>query len=162
MLGPSLATLVQAPTTILTCLGIMVMVDWKLTIVAVLTLSVCAIPISIYTRKGRRASAEIQTEQAALSKVMHEAFTGNRIIKAYNLEEVVIRQFRENVRRFISQFMRVVRATESPGPLMEFLGALGIAGIFLYLANGATRKQGWRRGSAYFWWGSKHQLNEAT
>ena len=29
--------------------------------------------------------------------------------------------------------MRVVRATESPGPLIEFVGAIGIAGMFLYL-----------------------------
>ena len=31
--------------------------------------------------------------------------------------------------------MRVVRATESPGPLIEFVGAIGIAGMFLYLAG---------------------------
>jgi ATP-binding cassette, subfamily B, bacterial MsbA len=136
MLGNSLTTLVQAPVTILTSLVIMLTVDWKLTLVAAFVLSLCAIPISVYTGKGRRSSAAIQTEQAALLKVMHESFTGNRIIKAYNLEEVVIRQFKENLRRFISHFMRVVRATESPGPLMEFLGALGIACIFLHLARG--------------------------
>jgi subfamily B ATP-binding cassette protein MsbA len=134
MLGMSLVTLVQSPVQILTCLGMMLSVDWRLTIVASLVFPLCIIPISVYNRKGRRASAAIQTEQAALGKVMHESFTGNRIIKAYNLEEVVVRQFKDNLRRFISHFMRVVRATESPGPLIEFLGAIGIAGIFLHLA----------------------------
>jgi subfamily B ATP-binding cassette protein MsbA len=64
---------------------------------------------------------------------MHESFTGNRIIKAYNLEEVVVRDFKVRLRQFVSYFMRMVRATETPGPLIEFLGFVGIAGIFLYL-----------------------------
>jgi subfamily B ATP-binding cassette protein MsbA len=136
-LGVSMTTLIQSPITILTYLTLMLSIDWKLTILASLVFPLCVIPISIYNRKGRRASAALQTEQAMLGKVMHESFTGNRIIKAYNLEGVVIRQFKENIKRFISHYMRMVRATESPGPLIEFLGAIGIAGIFLYLAGGA-------------------------
>jgi subfamily B ATP-binding cassette protein MsbA len=93
------------------------------------------IPITIYSRKGRRASAAIQTEQAALGRVLHESFTGNRIIKAYNLEEVMVRQFKATLNTFRSNFMRVVRATESPGPLIEFVGSIGLAGMFLYLAR---------------------------
>ena len=66
---------------------------------------------------------------------MHESFTGNRIIKAYNLEEVMVRAIQGQLKNFRSNFMRVVRATESPGPLIEFVGAIGLAGMFLYLAG---------------------------
>jgi len=133
MIGVSLVTLIQAPCTILTCVVTMLALDWKLTLISMLLFPLCVIPISIYSRKGSRASAAIQTEAAALGKVMHESFTGNRIIKAYNLEKVVVKQFQANLNTFRSNFMRVVRATESPGPLIEFAGAIGIAGMFLYL-----------------------------
>jgi subfamily B ATP-binding cassette protein MsbA len=133
MMATSLVTMVQAPINILTYVTAMLAVDWKLTIFSFLIFPFCAIPISVYSRKGRRASAAIQTEAASLGKVMHESFTGNRIIKAYNLEKVVVEDFNLKLKKFISHYMRVVRATETPGPLIEFLGAIGIVGIILYL-----------------------------
>jgi subfamily B ATP-binding cassette protein MsbA len=138
MIGVSLVTMIQAPSTLVTCLCTMLVINWKLTFFAVLVFPVCVIPISIYSRKGRRASEIIQNEAAALGKVMHESFTGNRIIKAYNLEKVVQAEFQANLKVFRSHFMRVVRATETPGPLIEFVGAIGLAGMFLYLGKDAT------------------------
>jgi subfamily B ATP-binding cassette protein MsbA len=141
MIAIALVTLIQAPMTILTCLVGMFAVDWKLTLITMVVFPVCVIPIGIYNRKGRLASAGIQNEAAALGKAMHEAFTGNRIIKAYNLEEVVVSQFKATLRKFTTHFMRVVRATESPGPVIEFLGAIGITAMILYLA-GTTGEEG--------------------
>jgi len=138
MIALSLVTLISCPVTLLSYLYVMVKVDPKLTLLSLLVLPLCVIPITIYGRKGRRASAAIQTELAGLGKVMHEAFTGNRIIKAYNLEAVVVNQFKARVNIFRSHCMRVVRATESPGPLIEFMGSIGIAVMFLYLARSTS------------------------
>ena len=135
MIALSLVTLISCPVTLLSYFYVMVKVDPKLTLLSLLVLPLCVIPITIYGRKGRRASAAIQTELAGLGKVMHEAFTGNRIIKAYNLETVVVNQFKARVNIFRSHCMRVVRATESPGPLIEFMGSIGIAVMFLYLGR---------------------------
>jgi subfamily B ATP-binding cassette protein MsbA len=65
---------------------------------------------------------------------MHESFTGNRIIKANNLEEKAIQQFKEVSQRFISHRMRIVRSEEIPGPLNELLAAIGVALMCLYFA----------------------------
>jgi subfamily B ATP-binding cassette protein MsbA len=105
---------------------------------ALVTLPFCAIPIVIYNKKVRKSGAAIQTEQAHLSRMMHESFTGIRIIKGYNLERVVVDRFKETQKKFISHFMRVVRSTESPGPIIETLGAIGIAILLFHLA-GSTR-----------------------
>ena len=59
-------------------------------------LPVCIIPIVIFSRKVRRSSREMQTQSAELTQIMTEAFTGHRIIKAYNLETIVAEQFREH------------------------------------------------------------------
>jgi subfamily B ATP-binding cassette protein MsbA len=135
MIAVSLVTLISCPVTLLAYVNGMLVVDPMLTVIALLVFPVCVIPISIYSRKGRRASAAIQTEQAALGRVLHESFTGNRIIKAYNLEEVVVNHFQAALNIFRSNFMKVIRATESPGPLIEFVGSIGLAGMFLYLAR---------------------------
>jgi subfamily B ATP-binding cassette protein MsbA len=74
----------------------------------------------------------MQTYMAEWTSLMHEAFTGNRIIKAYNLEETVVQQFKATARRYVNQMMRVVRANEIPGQLSELLGGLGVALVLLY------------------------------
>src|SRR5208283_4796571 len=92
------------------------------------------IPISIYSKKGRKSAGAAQANAAGLSRLMHESFTGNRIIKAYNLEPVVAQQFRAETAKYIGHFMRVVRSTETPGPLIEFMGSIGAAGLLFYFA----------------------------
>ena len=138
LIGVSLVTVIKEPCTLVTLVSGMLVLDWKLAIISLLVFPLCVIPITVYSRKGRRASAAIQTEAAALGRVMYESFTGNRIIKAYNLEDLVVRQFKATLAKFRSNFMRVVRATETPGPLIEFAGALGIAAMLLYLRGRNT------------------------
>jgi subfamily B ATP-binding cassette protein MsbA len=84
----------------------------------------------------------MQGHLAELTGLMHESFTGARIIKAYNLEETVLRGFRETTRKYVGHLMRVVRANELPSQLTEFLGALGIALVMLYVAFLTDRSQG--------------------
>ena len=57
-------------------------------------LPVVMIPIAIFSRKIRRSSREAQTLIAELTQTMAEAFTGHRIVKAYNLEPIVPGSFK--------------------------------------------------------------------
>jgi subfamily B ATP-binding cassette protein MsbA len=66
--------------------------------------------------------------------MMHESFTGFRIVKAYNLENKVVEEFSNTSRAAVSHFMRVLRSMEIPGPLMEFFGAVAVAVFFTYVA----------------------------
>lgn len=138
MIGVSMVTLVSQPVQIVTLAAALLAVSPKLTAIALVTFPLCVVPVIVYNRKVRRAGAAIQTEQANLSKVMHEAFTGNRIIKGYNLEQVVVDRFCANQTKYISQYMRVIRSTETPGPIIEFLGAIGIGILLIYLAGKAS------------------------
>ena len=135
VLGGSVLTLVKEPVSMISLLVTAFVVNANLTAIALVTFPFCAIPVAVYNRKMRKAGAGIQNEQAVLNRMMHETFTGNRIIKGYNLEQVVMERFRATQQRFISHFMRVIRSTETPGPLIEFLGAIGISILLLYLAG---------------------------
>lgn len=128
------AVIVKDPVTLAGLLGYLLYQQPKLTLLALVVLPVCLAPIIIYSRKVRRSSRAMQTHMAELSDVMGEAFTGNRIIKAYNLEPTVIDQFRDTARKFIGHYMRIVRSMETPGPLLEFIGSIGVALVLLYLA----------------------------
>jgi subfamily B ATP-binding cassette protein MsbA len=133
IVGSSLASLVSDPITILALLGWLLSQQPLLTFFSVVVLPVCIIPISIYARKVRQSAKAMQTHTADLSKLMHESFTGNRIIKAYNLEDKVLADFRATTRKFVSQTMRVVRSNEIPGSVTEFLGGVGVTFILFYI-----------------------------
>ena len=61
-----------------------------LTLISVIVFPVCIVPIVIYGRKVRKSARAVQEYNAELTNLMHESFTGNRVIKAYNLEATVI------------------------------------------------------------------------
>ena len=127
------AVIVKDPVTLVSLLAYLLWQQPSLTLLSLAVLPVCMVPILIYSRKVRQASRALQTHTAELTEVVAEAFTGNRIIKAYNLEDTVTGQFRDTAKKFIGHYMRIIRSSEVPGPLLEFFGAVGVALVFLYL-----------------------------
>lgn len=133
IIGNSLASIIKDPVTIIILLALVVSAQPQLAMISVLVFPVCLVPILIYGRKVRRSAKAMQTHTAELTTLMHEAFTGSRIIKAYNLESSVMRQFSETSGKFVNQMMRTVRSYELPSQMTEFVGAFGVSLVFLYV-----------------------------
>ena len=133
ILSGATSVIVRDPIIMVTVLGGLLWQQPKLTLIAMVVLPAGMIPIVIYSRKIRRASREMQTQFAELTQIMTEAFTGHRVVKAYNLENIVAEQFHATVRKSIGNYMRIIRANEIPAALIEFLGACGVALLLAYL-----------------------------
>ena len=135
VLSGATSVIIRDPVTLVSVLALLLCrpETRKLTLLALVVLPFCLIPLSVYNRKVRRSSRELQTQNAGLMQVMTEAFTGHRIVKAYNLENVVASEFRGTAQKAVSQYMRIIRANEISGPIIDFLGALGVALALLYL-----------------------------
>jgi subfamily B ATP-binding cassette protein MsbA len=133
ILGNATTIVVRDPVMLVTMLGILLVEQPKLTLITIVFLPLCIIPIAIFTRKIRKSSREMQSQSANLTQTMTEAFTGYRIVKAYNLEPIVIGEFDGIIRRFVSHYMRIVRAQSIPSPLIEFFGTCGVALLLAYL-----------------------------
>jgi subfamily B ATP-binding cassette protein MsbA len=103
-----------------------------LTGISLCAFPVCILPVLIYGRKARKSSKAVQTHLAELADVMVEAFTGIRVVKAYILEKMFVEKFSSALKKFVGQYMRILRAMEIPGPLIEFLGSVGVALVFVY------------------------------
>jgi len=76
------------------------------------------------TRKGQDKLADIQN-------ILHETITGNRIVKAFNMESWEIARFRQAARRLFSANLRSVAAAAVSSPLMDNFGAIAIALLLL-------------------------------
>ena len=135
IVGSSFASAVKDPVTILCLLTYLLAANTTLTLISIVVFPVCIVPIVIFGRKVRKSARAVQEYNSDLTSLMHESFTGNRVVKAYNLEETVSSEFHSITKKYVGQMLRVVRANEIPSQLMEFFGAAGIALVFLYVQH---------------------------
>ena len=136
ILNNAVSVVVRDPVRLLSVLAFLLWQQPKLTLITTVGLPVVIIPIAIFSRKIRRSSREAQSLVAELTQTMAESFTGHRIVKAYNLEPIVTAQFQNAARRYVSQYMRIIRAGSIPGPLIEFFGSCGVALLLAFLIYG--------------------------
>jgi subfamily B ATP-binding cassette protein MsbA len=76
------------------------------------------------TRKGQDKLAEIQN-------ILHETITGNGIVKAFGMEHWETERFRGAARRLLHANLRSVSVQAISSPLMDAIGAVGIALLLL-------------------------------
>jgi subfamily B ATP-binding cassette protein MsbA len=141
IVGNSLAALIRDPVTIIVLVCLLLAQQPQLTLISLVVLPVCFGPIIVYGRKVRKSARAMQGHISDLTSLMHESFTSNRIIKAYNLEETMLDQFRATTKKYISHIMRVVRSNEIPGQVTEFLGGIGVALVLIYVALQTDRSK---------------------
>jgi subfamily B ATP-binding cassette protein MsbA len=127
--------MVQNPILVICALGWQVIVQPKLTLIAMIVFPACIVPVVIFGRKLQKSARAAQMHNAELTKHMQEAFTANRVIKAYNLETTVAEEFRNTNKKYVNQRMRVVRADEFPSQFTELFSGIGLALVLLYILH---------------------------
>ncbi|MCU1302787.1 MAG: transporter, ATPase subunit [Candidatus Sulfotelmatobacter sp.] len=94
------------------------------------------LPIIIYSSRKigsrvRSTTRQGQDKLAEIQNILHESITGNRIVKAFNSEKWEISRFRGAAHRLFRANLRSVAATAISSPLMDIVGAVGIALLLL-------------------------------
>lgn len=105
--------------------------------------------ISSARRIGRKVRTTTRTGQdklAEIQNILHETITGNSIVKAFGMEPWETSRFRSAARRLLRANLRSVRAQAISSPLMDAIGAIGIA-LLLVLGRGAIKAGAMTTGS---------------
>lgn len=134
-LSDYLADLFQKGFTFLVFVGVMFYFNWKMALGAAVLLPLVVLPVNKFGRKIRRSSENSQTRLGELSQILQETVSGNRVVKAFGMEEFESKKFREASRRLLRENMRWIRAAAASGPLMDLLGAIIIPLLLLYARN---------------------------
>ena len=133
ILSNSTAVIVRDPVTLISTVGYLLWINARLTLITIVVLPACLIPIIYFNKKIRRSSKEMQARSADLTQIMTEAFTGYRMVKAYNLEDIVTADFQNTTRGTVGHYMRIIRASNVTGPSIEFFGSCGVALLLAYV-----------------------------
>ena len=123
----------KQPITIIGAIIVLLLMDWKFTLVTLILFPTCLLPLRIY---GRRAKKAVQNEQEGMAQMvvtMQESFAGIRVIKSFAREAYQEKEFKRSNQMQFSQMMRMIRSMEAVGPLVEIIAAVGVGMALLYV-----------------------------
>ena len=123
----------KQPTTIIGAVIVLLLMDWKFTVVSLILFPSCLLPIRYFGKRARQAVQREQKGGVLMSVTMHESFSGIRVIKSFAREEQQEKLFRRGAQQSFSQTMRQIKAMEAVGPLIEIIASIGIALALWYV-----------------------------
>ncbi|VAX21505.1 Efflux ABC transporter, permease/ATP-binding protein [hydrothermal vent metagenome] len=124
--------LMRESLTMIVLLGVVFYRDWKLALVSILIIPFSAALIGRLGRSLRVISKESQERMADLTALLYETFAGIRVVQAFGMEGYEIERFKKANNRYFDTIRRTIRVNELSSPLLEFIGAFGIAAIIWY------------------------------
>jgi ATP-binding cassette, subfamily B, bacterial MsbA len=111
---------------------VLLSVDWKMTLGCAVFLPLVLWPVGKLGRRIRHSVESSQNKLGELNQILQETVGGNRIVKAFGMEDFEIRKFRAAARRLLRETMRWVRAQVVTSPLMDMLQPVVISLLLLY------------------------------
>jgi ATP-binding cassette, subfamily B, bacterial MsbA len=127
----------KQPITIVGAISVLLVMDWKFTLVTLILFPTCLLPLRVYGQRARKAVQNEQEGMAEMVVTMQETFAGIRVIKSFAREAHQEKEFKRSNQVQFSQMMRIIRSLEAVGPLVETMAAIGvgIALLYVYAAN---------------------------
>ncbi len=111
---------------------VMVLREWRLALIALVVFPFIGLAVRQIGRRLYRINRRAQEKIAELNVLLHEAFAGTKIVKAFGRERHEGERFDRVNRRLLDLALKDHRADQLTEPLMEVLAAFGIMGALWY------------------------------
>ena len=135
----ALSALVQfiiAACTLGVYAALLLLIDWKLTLLVAGAMLVIMGTVRLMTRRVNRLGQQVTRANATLSHRMVEGLAGMRVIRAFSRERYEQKRFEENSRRLSEVMLNLRVIADAVTPLYEVLAAaLLVSVLFFTLQN---------------------------
>jgi ATP-binding cassette, subfamily B, bacterial MsbA len=125
--------LFKQPITIVGAIIVLMVMDWKFTMVTLVLFPTCLVPLRIYGRRTRTAMRGGFQGMGEMVTTMQETFAGIRVVKSFAREAHQEKSFRRSNDLQFSLMMRVIRSMEAVGPMVETIAAVGVGLALFYV-----------------------------
>ena len=132
LLGPGILNLVNAPLYYLYAIILMLSMDVRMTLAAILPYPLLIWVVRNFRGKILRASLRVQQQMSALSSHVQENLSGMHVVKAYTQEENQTRQFIELNQDFQERNMELAKLRGMIGPAMQGISGLTVLIVIWY------------------------------
>ena len=131
-----LAAIIGDLLQIVTILGVMFYIDWKLTLVSLSTLPLLVISTYVFKEKIKVTFNDVRNAVANLNSFLQEHITGMTIVQLFNREQREFDKFKEINREHRAAHIRSVLYYSVYFPVAEIIQAIGIGLVVWYGAVG--------------------------
>jgi len=125
---------ITAILTVIATFGVMLSIDWALTISLIFIFILAFGPVGIVGAKVRKISVNTQKEIAYMTEAVNEGLAGIRMVRTYRLEKRLSDNALSIFERLFKLRLSIVKWQASVSPLMEILGAVAIGLLLLLVA----------------------------
>jgi subfamily B ATP-binding cassette protein MsbA len=123
----SVVVLTRTTLTIIACIALVLWYNVRLGLLALTMGPLVAWLVSIINQKFRRYSRRIQDSMGDVTRVAKESFEAPRLIKVYNAQAHLGRQFDAVNERNLRSNMRLILTKGLSNPVVQLLTAIGMA-----------------------------------
>jgi ATP-binding cassette, subfamily B, bacterial MsbA len=127
--------------TFIALIAVLLSIDWKMTLACGVFLPLVLWPVSKLGRRVRGSVERSQSKLGELNQILQETISGNRIVKAFGMEDFEIHRFFAAARRLLRETMRWVSVQVATSPLMDLLQPVVIALLLLYARDRIRHEQ---------------------
>jgi subfamily B ATP-binding cassette protein MsbA len=117
------------------------LVDWHLALAAFIITPLAVIPLAIFSRELKKKGRTNQIRMADIYRLIHETITGNKIVKAFAMENFEQKKFFKATANYLKSSMKLAWIGSLASPFMEFLG--GVVGAFILIVGTTRITQGY-------------------
>jgi ATP-binding cassette, subfamily B, bacterial MsbA len=110
-------------------------VDWKFTLAALIVFPTAVLPVVRFSKGMRKMTKDAQRQLSGLTVLLQETYQGNRVVKAFGMEDYERARFNKELRRLFRIYLRVARIKAITGPTMEVMAAFAIVGVIWWGAH---------------------------
>jgi subfamily B ATP-binding cassette protein MsbA len=125
--------LFKQPIALVSGVAVVMYIDWKFCVVALILFPACIVPVAMYGRRVRKAGRAEEKLAGDMNVILQETFSGIRVIQAFAREKVMTERFDEAVTKQFHNSLRVRRSTEITTPLVEVVAAFGVGLALFYV-----------------------------
>src|ERR671924_115458 len=143
-LTDALASFMRDATSVVVLVIVAFIKDWVLASIAFIVFPASVLPVIRLSKKIKRFTRRGQISTGMLTALLQESIQGNRIVKAFGMEDYESQKFIEENRKLLRQSMRASRIKAIVAPSMELLASFAIGGVVWYggwsvIAGGRTQ-----------------------
>ena len=128
----ALASFLKDTTSLIALVTVAFVKDWVLASIAFFVFPASVLPIIRLSRNIKKFTKRGQVSTGRLTVLLQESIQGNRIVKAFGMEDYEDRRFMAENGRLFKQSLRASRIKATVAPSMELLASFGISGVVWY------------------------------
>jgi len=121
-----------------TMIGLLVYVfslNFRLALVCLVVAPLLIAPVVYFARRMRKRSHQSQQRLGEMNAVLDEVLKGYRVVQAFGMEAFEALRFRLATKRHFRANLKARKVQALNAPVMEVLGAAGIAGLMAYASK---------------------------